>query len=65
MTVPTLAQLTKCPDCNRYRDRCTCTSESMDAMIEQATRPTLAQLYQNGIHTGVLKPTKQYPGPNA
>ena len=34
-------------------------------MIERATQPTLAQLYKQGIHTGVLKPTVPYPGTNA
>ena len=65
MTVATLAQHTKCATCQRYKDRCTCTSPELDSMIERATKPTLAQLYKQGIHAGVLKPTVPYPGTNA
>ena len=61
----TLAQRTKCDTCHRYKDRCTCTTDELDGMIESATRPTLAQLYKQGIHTGVLKHTVQYPGSNS
>lgn len=61
----TLAQRTKCDTCHRYKDRCTCTTDELDSMIERAAKPTLAQLYKQGIHTGVLKPTAPYPGTNA
>ena len=56
----TEAQATKCPDCNRYKDRCTCTNEELDALVERGSKPTLAQLYKQGIAAGVLKPTAEY-----
>jgi hypothetical protein len=33
---------------------------SLDTMIEQASRPTLASLLKRGIDSGLIKPTHDY-----
>jgi hypothetical protein len=34
--------------------------DSLDTMIEQASRPTLAALLTRGINSGLIKPTHEY-----
>jgi hypothetical protein len=34
--------------------------DSLDTMIEQASRPTLAALLTRGIKSGLIKPTHEY-----
>jgi hypothetical protein len=34
--------------------------DSLDTMIEQASRPTLAALLKRGINSGLIKPTHEY-----
>ena len=34
--------------------------DTLDTMIEQASRPTLASLLKRGIDSGVIKPTHNY-----
>lgn len=34
--------------------------DSLDTMIEKASRPTLASLLKRGIHSGLIKPTHDY-----
>lgn len=34
--------------------------DSLDTMIEQASRPTLASLLKRGIDSGLIKPTHDY-----
>ena len=58
--MPTLAQLSRCSDCGKPRDRCVCTSPELDDMVQRASRPTLAKLYEQAINEGVLQPTMQY-----
>lgn len=36
--------------------------DSLDSMIEQASRPTLASLLTRGINSGLIKPTHDYAG---
>jgi hypothetical protein len=35
-------------------------TDSLDHMIEQASRPTLASLLKRGIDSGLIKPTHDY-----
>ena len=34
--------------------------DSLDTMIEQASRPTLASLLKRGIDSGLIKPSHEY-----
>lgn len=34
--------------------------DSLDEMVEQASRPTLASLLRRGINSGLIKPTHDY-----
>jgi hypothetical protein len=34
--------------------------DSLDTMIEQASRPTLASLLKRGIDSGLIKPVHEY-----
>lgn len=38
--------------------------DSLDTMIEQASRPTLASLLKRGIDSGLIKPSHDYAAGN-
>lgn len=39
-------------------------ADTLDSMIEQASRPTLAQLMKRGIASGLIQPTQEYSAGN-
>ena len=58
-----------CPRCGRTSGRrqpnefiepVSAADDSLDSMIEQASRPTLASLLKRGIDSGLIKPSHEY-----
>ena len=62
-----------CPRCGRTNtnrrpsqddDLVSVADDSLDTMIEQASRPTLASLLKRGIDSGLIKPSHDYAAGN-
>jgi hypothetical protein len=58
-----------CPRCGakpgkhpgqEIREPLSVADDSLDEMIEQASRPTLASLLKRGIDSGLIKPSHEY-----
>jgi hypothetical protein len=54
-----------CPRCGgppapRVHEPVSVADDSLDTMIEQASRPTLATLLKRGIDSGAIKPSHEY-----
>lgn len=60
----------KCPNCDKHTEETVCPecgtqvlseeTDTMDALVEQASIPNLAALFQAGKKKGLIKPVQAY-----